>query len=89
MEINDTLIIPAGFDAKVMNSWIGKEEVIDSNSTDNTVIVQTQNHNTDKCRIIRFFLLNGKTEVSVDFDGSRREPISENLVFDLLVKYFK
>ena len=80
---------PTALDSSVIDKWVGSTDIYDYEQTnEDTLLVMTEDSN-DNTRILRFFVIDGKTECSVDYDTNRREHISPNLVFQLLQRYFK
>lgn len=82
-----TLEIPVGFDQKVINDWIGGDEILEQETTDTseTFCVLVKDEEGER-RFLRFFLGGGETHCSVDWDegsGSTQERL-----FDIMFRRF-
>jgi len=76
------LEIPEGYDEKVINTWIGKSNVIFDEQGDSAYFVMVK-RNGGPC-FMRFFTIGDKTEVSVDFDSS----MTDESLFQFLLRIF-
>lgn len=72
--MENILEIPAGYDTKKVNDWVGMTpgtEILEQEDNGGNYMVMVKNR--VHLRVLRFFVMNDETHVSVDYDSSWTE----------------
>ena len=80
--------IPEGFDEQFVKDWVGDQEVLAQEHDDSTFCVLLEDNDDGRVlkQFIRFFVMGGKTNASVDWD--ERWASADEKLFDIMFARF-